>query len=333
MAQLTRIEHAPDDETLARIAGAIPLDGRTLARDGPDETWMLRDTAGEAAAHGSIWWRDAPQLEGRRTGVVGHYAAADAASAGHLLEHLCRRLASEGCGLAVGPMDGNTWRRYRLAVHRGEEAPFFMDVENPAEWPAHFRGSGFDAIAEYSSTVVDDIASQDPRVPRVTERLDKLGVRIRELNQAQLDDDLRAIHVLSLRSFQDAFLYTPISESEFFALYRPLLPRVDPRLVLLAEHEDRLAGYVFTLPDLNERARGAPLRTLVVKTLAVLPDRAYAGLGAVLLARAHEHAWQMGLDRAIHALMHVANVSRALSGHWQGREIRRYELYGRELTT
>ena len=46
-----------------------------------------------------------------------------------------------------------------------------------------------------------------------------------------------------------------------------------------------------------------------------------------------EHARQMGLDRAIHALMHVSNVSRALSGHWQGREIRRYELYGRDLTT
>ena len=333
MAQLTKIEHARDDETLARIAGALPLDGRTLARDGPDETWMVRDARGEGAAHGSIWWRDAPQLTGRRTGVIGHYAASDAASATHLLDHLCGRLASEGCVVAVGPMDGNTWRRYRFAVHRGDEPPFFMDVENPAEWLAHFRASGFDAIADYISTVVDDIAAADPRVPRVSARLDKLGVRIRELNQSQLDDDLRAIHVLSLRSFQDAFLYTPISESGFFALYRPLLPRVDPRLVLVAEHEDRLAGYVFTVPDLNERARGAPLRTLVVKTLAVLPDRAYAGLGAVLLARVHEHARQMGLDRAIHALMHVSNMSRALSGHWQGREIRRYELYGRELTT
>jgi GNAT superfamily N-acetyltransferase len=333
VAELTRIEHAPDDEILARIAGRLPLDGRTLARDSPDETWMLRDAGGEASAHGSIWWRDAPQLPGRRTGIVGHYAASDAASAGHLLDHLCRRLATEGCDVAVGPMDGNTWRRYRFAVHRGEQAAFFMDVENPAEWPAHFRASGFAPIAEYSSTVVDDIASHDPRVPRVGERLDKLGVRIRELDQAHLDDDLRAIHLLSLRSFHDAFLYTPISESEFLSLYRPLLPRVDPRLVLLAHHEDRLAGYVFTVPDLNERARGAPLRTLVVKTLAVLPDRAYAGLGALLLARVHEHARQMGLDRAIHALMHVSNQSRALSGHWQGREICRYELYGRELTT
>ena len=55
MAELTRIEHAPDDEILARVAGRLPLDGRTLARDGPDETWTLRDTGGETVAHGSIW--------------------------------------------------------------------------------------------------------------------------------------------------------------------------------------------------------------------------------------------------------------------------------------
>lgn len=330
--ELTRIESVPDGEIAARIAGAPPLDGRTLARDAPEETWVLRNSSGQAAAHGSIWWRDIPLLAGRRPGGIGHYAASDAASAGRLLDHLCARLAEEGCSVAVGPMDGSTWRKYRLAVSQGTEPPFFLDIENPAEWPDHFRMAGFGAIAEYFSTVVDDISGDDPRVGRVSERLHRLGVRIRGLDQARMDDDLRAIHALSLVSFRDAFLYSPITEPAFVSLYRPLLPRVDPRLVLLAEHEGRLAGYVFAVPDLNELARGAPLRTLVVKTLAVLPERVYAGLGALLLARVHQNALDMGLHRAVHALMYVSNVSLALSGHWQARQIRRYELFGRELT-
>jgi GNAT superfamily N-acetyltransferase len=328
--ELTRIESLPDGEFVASIPGAPPLDGRTLARDAAGETWALRGSRGHAA-HGSIWWRDTPRLAGRRPGVIGHYAASDPASADHLLAHLCGRLAAEGCSVAVGPMDGTTWRKYRLVVDQGEP-PFFMDVDNPAEWPGHFRTAGFGAIAEYYSTVVDDISGDDPRVARVSERLRRLGVRIRGLDQARMDEDLRAIHALSVVSFRDAFLYSPISEPEFFSLYRPLLPSVDPRLVLLAEHAGGLAGYVFAVPDLNERARGSPLRTLVVKTLAVIPDRTYAGLGALLLARVHKNALEMGLHRAVHALMYGSNVSRALSGHWQARQIRRYQLFGRELT-
>ena len=75
------------------------------------------------------------------------------------------------------------------------------------------------------------------------------------------------------------------------------------------------------------------LGTLVVKTLAVRPDRAYAGLGALLLGHVHRNAAAMGLRRAVHALMHVSNQSRALSGHWRARQIRRYALFARVLSS
>jgi GNAT superfamily N-acetyltransferase len=230
-------------------------------------------------------------------------------------------------------MDGNTWRKYRFVVDKGREPAFFLDVDNPDEWPEHFRRGGFGPIAEYFSTLVEDISSQDPRVTRVRERLNGLGVRVRSLDPARMDEELRAIHALSGVSFRDAFMYSPIGEDAFVSLYRPLLPRVDPRLVLMAEHEGTLAGCVFAVPDLNEAARGTRPRTLIVKTLAVLPDRMYAGLGALLLARVHQNGLDIGLDRAIHALMFGSNVSRALSGHWNGRQIRRYELFAKELST
>jgi GNAT superfamily N-acetyltransferase len=331
--RLTRIESLAKGEVAAAITGAPPLDEATLSRDAPEETWVLHDSRGLPAAHGSIWWRETPPLGGRRPGVIGHYAASDAETAGRLLERLSTRLAAEGCLVAVGPMDGTTWRKYRFVVDKGREPAFFLDVDNPDEWPEHFRRGGFAPVAEYFSTRVEDMSSQDPRVTRVSERLTGLGVRIRSLDPARMDEELRAIHALSAVSFRDAFMYSPISEEAFMSLYRPLLPRVDPRLVLMAEHEGRLAGYVFAVPDLNEAARGARVRTLIVKTLAVLPDRKYAGLGALLLARVHHNGLDIGLDRAIHALMFASNVSRALSGHWNGRQIRRYELFAKELSS
>ena len=332
MARLTRIGPSANGDVAAAVAGAPPLDGRTLVRDAPEETWVLQDQDGRPAAHGSIWWRNTPSLEGRRTGAIGHYAAVNAERAGHLLEHLCARLAAEGCAVAVGPMDGTTWRKYRFVVETSTEPGFFLDVDNPEAWPEHFRSAGFRPIAAYFSTLVESLSGEDPRVARVSARLHDLGVRIRSVDPGRMDEELRAIHALSAVSFRDAFLYSPISDDAFLSLYRPLLPRVDPRLVLLAEHEGTTVGCVFAVPDLNEPARGVRLRTLVVKTLAVLPDRIYAGLGALLLARVHRQGLESGLDRAIHALMSASNLSRALSRHWDGRQIRRYELFARELS-
>jgi L-amino acid N-acyltransferase YncA len=315
---------------IAAIPGGTPLDAETVRREGADETWA-QWVSGAIVAHASIWYRSTPSLDGHRTGIIGHFAAAPGADAGPLLDHLCARLAAQDCAVSVGPMNGNTWRTYRFIVDRGEEPPFFLELDHPPGWPELFRRAGFAPIAEYESTLVADLRSEDVRVARAAERLGRAGVRIRPIDPARAEEELRAIHRLSLAAFARAFLYTPIDEEEFLGAYRPLLPRVDPRLVLVAERAGHLAGYVFALPDLLERARGVPLRTVIVKTLAIRPDRVYAGLGAWLLADVHTAATARGFTRAIHALMHISNTSRALSGHWQSRRIRRYELFARLL--
>lgn len=70
--------------------------------------------------------------------------------------------------------------------------------------------------------------------------------------------------------------------------------------------------------------------TVIIKTVAVLPGRAYAGLGNVLVARVQAIAYALGYRRAIHALMHDSNNSRNLSDRY-ARSIRRYTLYARKL--
>jgi predicted N-acetyltransferase YhbS len=114
------------------------------------------------------------------------------------------------------------------------------------------------------------------------------------------------------------------------AQYRAIQARVNPQLVLLAEQAERAVGYVFAMPDYAQAQRGEPITTVIVKTLAVLPARANAGLGAVLLGKVHEQAQAMGFTRAIHALMHETNKSRNLSARY-ARTIRRYTLFAKRL--
>ena len=68
--------------------------------------------SGTLLARCSLWWRSAPLLAGKKVAYIGHYAAGAATDAAALLDEACRNLADHGAALAIGPMDGNTWRRF-----------------------------------------------------------------------------------------------------------------------------------------------------------------------------------------------------------------------------
>lgn len=298
-----------------------------LARDRPDLHLTL------PGARLSLWWQATPPWPGHRLGLVGHFAADSERDARALLEEGCRRLALAGCTLAVGPMDGSTWRRYRLVTDPGTEAPFALEPTNPTTWPTWWQGAGFTPFQTYQSALERRLEAADPRLARVEARLQRLGVTLQPLDPAAFEAGLDAIHEVSELAFQDNVLYTPLDREAFRELYRPIQPHVLPGLVWLATQGGaggpRPVGFVFTLPDLLEAARGEPPTTLIVKTLAKVPDPRLGGLGALLLARVQDTARNMGFTRAIHALMHDHNSSRNMAQ--DAAVIRRYTLFGRAL--
>ena len=284
----------------------------------------------QAVARASLWWKDVPACKNERLGVIGHFAAASAESAALLLFQVLRRLAEQDCTLAVGPMDGNTWRPYRFVTDSGSEPPFLLEPENPLSYPRYFLDAGFTPIAEYTSALVSELAILDDRIPRVIKRLKGFGVNWRPLNTERFEDELKLIYRLSVKSFSKNFLYTPISEAEFLEQYVSIAPYVNSQLTLMAEQEGELLGYLFGIPDFNQARRGEAVDTFVVKTVAVLPGRHHAGLGSVLVAESHRIAREQGYRRAIHALMHESNTSRNISAHYAST-MRRYTLFQRRL--
>jgi predicted N-acetyltransferase YhbS len=305
----------------------FPVDQCRMHR--PDaHTIAVRD--GVIVARASLWWTQTPSLPGQRLGIIGHFAVLDESGARELLSAMCEELKRRACTLAVGPMDGTTWRRYRLITERGTEPPFFLEPDNPDNWPAFFLGANFSPLATYFSALNDDLSVEDPRIPRTVGRLERAGVRFRALRPDAFLEELRNIHAVSRASFKDNFLYTPIEESDFVAQYNPIRAQVRPELVQFAEREGQPVGFVFGIPDLAQARRAQPVDTVVLKTVAVLPGRTCAGLGNVLVARCQQAARALGFRRVIHALMHESNNSLNLSGHY-ARPFRRYTLYARSL--
>jgi GNAT superfamily N-acetyltransferase len=300
--------------------------------DSLGEDLRLNERASDGGAEAWLWWRSVPILPGERLGVIGKFSAESATAAAAVLRTAENELRTQGCTLAVGPMDGNTWRRYRFVTESSGEPPFFLEPTQPSSWPEWWRLCGYAPLAEYTSTATEDITTRDERLDSVATRMKAAGVVIRSFAADNFEDELARIYDVSIISFQENFLYTPLPREAFIAQYRAIQSRVRPELVLLAEHEGRPVGYVFATPDFAQAKRGEPLTTFIVKTLAILPGRTYAGLGALLLGEVHAAARSIGFTRAIHALMHQTNKSRNLSAHY-ATTIRRYTLFSKRLVS
>ena len=313
-----------------RVAGALPLVAPAeLTAHAPDTHAVLLE-GGEPVGRCSLWWSQTPPWSGQRLGMIGNYAVRDRAAARALLRHACEQLRAHGCTLAVAPMDGTTWRRYRFVVERGSEPAFFLEPDNPDEWPAGFLAEGFTPFARYTSALNPDLTRSDNRSERAAAHLAERGIRIRALDPGTMERELHRIYALSAISFRNNFLYSPIAEAEFADQYRQILPDVRPELVLLAEADGELVGFLFALPDLLQGRRGERVDTIIFKTIAVLPARSHAGLGGLLVDRGHAIARDLGYRRAIHALMHEENTSRNISSR-TAQTMRRYALFARSL--
>lgn len=303
-----------------------PAAAEALALGADD--WLESDHA-----TASLWWNPArvPPLADGRPGLVGHFWSDDpAGEAGvALLEEACERLARQDVQVAIGPMNGNTWRAHRLVIESDGRPPFAMEPRNPEVWVDCFRRAGFKMLAGYSSAVVD-LTREAPDFAALERRLAGRGLRVRCLDPGDFEGELARIHELSLVAFSGNYLYTPLALDEFFAAYSLVRAAVVPELVLLAECEGRLQGFVFGLPDLEAGAAGRE-PALVVKTLAVRPEGGWRGLGSLLVHQVQQRARGIGFTEAIHALQHEANPSLRLGSRFDPRVFRRYALFSRHL--
>lgn len=264
------------------------------------------------------------------TGMVGHFEAADEAAGVAVLRRAAQRLAEEGAVRVVGPMNGSTWARYRLALppDPGSAArpPFLSEPTNPSWYPACFEAAGFEAVEHYLSRLVPDLDSLAEPAARARERATERDIRIETLEPAAFEGALDELYDLSLEAFSDNPYYSPLPRAEFLRMYEPIRPLVGHGFVLLARPDQgRAAGFLFGFPDLLDPS-GAPTR-VIIKTLAVAADARGLGLGTLLMHECHRRAAAVGYHAAIHALMHVDNPSHRISRHG-GDVLRRYALYG-----
>lgn len=228
----------------------------------------------------------------------------------------------------IAPLDGDTWHSYRTIIESSAEPNFFLEPDS-ALTADILNEAGFALIAQYSSALIDLRASQATIDTTFAKRQKAIesSFSIRHFNSSIFNSELRDIYELSLKSFENNFLYQAISFEQFAELYRPLSAVIKDELVWLAFHQSQLVGLLFALPDrLNSEQ-------IILKSVAVHPDFSALGLASYLLARVHKEALKLGYTRSIQALYKDENKSSALTASLSPRVIRRYGLFALDLQT
>jgi GNAT superfamily N-acetyltransferase len=292
--------------------------------------------------------RISPDLKDERRrpiGMIGFFESFDKAEAVELiLKEAVVWLKNAGAGEIIGPIDGDTWRRYRFNIGPFDTRPFMMEPYNPAYYPALWEKNGFELLSYYYSKHVPDSAQAADKTEKFMKRTEKTGFTFRNFRADNFEGEMKILYDLSCAIFSDNYLYTKISESDFMEMYSGTKSILNPELIWFAQDKNgKYAGFVFSFPDYFEAISAMKGKkgiisklkfllnkpaadTLNVKTLGSIPEYRGAGLGMALMHKAYTSGLSAGFRKVNLCLIREGNSSGRVDMD-SGYVSRKYNLY------
>lgn len=284
-----------------------------------------------------------------KVGLLGFFEAVNhPAAVSSLFHEAMEWFEEQEASTVIGPVDGDTWHRYRVNLGPWEAPPFLLEPYNPPYYQQLWEDNGFSPLAGYySKQVVDLPAVARALGPRLAVAQEQ-GYRFSILDISRFDSELDRLYRLSCVIFRDNLLYQKISREDFCNLYRGTRHLLDPELVIFATAPDGSdAGFLFAFPDRIRAVTAMQGRTglwatcrylllrnatdaVNLKSLGVLPQHRGGGLATALMCSAYQRAEDKGYQKANLCLISDTNPSGRIDAGL-GQLLRRYRLYHRVL--
>lgn len=268
------------------------------------------------------------------------FAAAEANVAAHRLERI------------VGPVDLTTHDEVGFLVAGHDSPPMVLSPYSPPYYAVLAERAGYTPAREYDAYLWTPDSTPGRAVERLLRRMaaERAGApRIRHLEPAAWDAELRTMHGLYNAAFAELWGFVPIGWDEFEARASAFRQFFRPELVIIAEIGGAAAGFGLVLPDINEALRPLHGRLLPCGLfrllravsrldtgrfilLGVLPEHRGRGV-AVLIAHAMAAAARaLGLRGVELSLVQGGNQPmRQVIDAFAARRIKTYRLYEKSV--
>ena len=107
---------------------------------------------GEEAAKAICYFEDTPKIDDKNIGCIGEFETRNEEAGIEVLRKCEEILKEKGISFVVGPMNGNTWKKYRTMKYTNDEDIFLLENVNPMEHNSIFINSGYRELHTYTST-------------------------------------------------------------------------------------------------------------------------------------------------------------------------------------
>jgi hypothetical protein len=277
--------------------------------------------------------------DGSPVGALGLFESEDDSAAAEDLIGTARRWLAERAGVARawGPLNLDIWHGYRCMTQGFDAEPFAGEPYNKRYYPELLQRSGAQERFTWHSFEADGGDRARLAYARGLEqraRLAARGYRFEAFDSGRVEDELRKLHGLLIRSFARFPAFTPIAVDEFCALTRQLARALVPGgACFVLDPNNEYCGFAVAMLDLATVLRPArrtavPDRVLV-ELVGVTPEAAKncPGLGRALVTEVLGNLIGAGYVRYVAPLIGHGNVSRGLAGATQTLNARRYALF------
>lgn len=278
-------------------------------------------------ARAIIYYNQALNYNNQKAFAIGDFEAFNDEVAVNLLFTQLKELAQKrNVHYLIGPMNGSTWEQHRLNTKQTQF--FFTEYQHLAYYKDLFLENNFETIAHYYSNKSYDILANQEKANLYNESLTSIGVKIRNIDMQNFDNEMKVVYAFCLKAFANNFLYTPISWELFYSKYKNIQHLFNPQYILLAEYEGNMVGFLFAIHDYYNTNE----KSIIVKTVARNPDEKFNGLAFVLGDLLQKQAQNDGYVSLIHAFIHEKNKSAQYSkNNFSGSDFNEYELLGCQL--
>jgi hypothetical protein len=249
-------------------------------------------------------WNRHRRLHGERVGYFGFFECVDDLDAAAKLLDAAGDFAGErGCTMVRGPFNMTAAQEMGIVLDGFDAPPAADMVFTPPHYPRLFEAVGFRPCLTMRTWRNDDVVSIDPDTmltPRHRDLYQQIGIKFRPIRSRERREDLEKIRELVNSAFLGNWGFVPITREEWDFQIGPVVPLLDPNLVLFAEVRGVPVGVTFATPDFNRLLKKMNGRLIHPSAISLL--RRHPTDAAVVILFAIRKSYQgLGVSRALNA--------------------------------
>lgn len=193
------------------------------------------------------------EFHNEKAGFFGFFETIHDSKVAHsLLESTKEWLKLKGMEIMRGPMNFSTNEECGFLIEGFEMSPFLMMPYNPPYYLELIEGYGLKKAKDLFAYMVDIPEEVPSKILHAAEIARSHGATVRPINMKEFDAEIEAFKEVYNSAWSKNWGFIPMTEKEIEWMAKRLKTIIVPDLALIAEINQKPAGFFLALPDYNQ---------------------------------------------------------------------------------